>query len=94
MGERLWVSAWCLSEKTRGGRGIEYKQPRIFGSRRGDQDRTSQTVFIKMPKCIYTRSKNVDTQEVGEQGRANVVARKFRGKSLKEEVRVIATPGL
>ena len=28
--------------------GDDYKQPNIFGSRRGDQDRTSETVFIKI----------------------------------------------
>ena len=28
--------------------GIEYRQPSSFASRRGDQDRTSQTVFIKI----------------------------------------------
>ena len=37
------VFAWCLSEFVE----IEYRQPNSFASRRGDQDRTSQTVFIK-----------------------------------------------
>ena len=60
--------------------GIEYKQPRIFASRRDDQDQTSQTVFIKLPKCIYIRSRNAYTQEVGKQDRANVEARKLEGR--------------
>ena len=46
------VFAWCLSEFV----GIEYRQPNSFGSRRGDQDRTSETVFIKLQKYIHTRS--------------------------------------
>ena len=46
------VFAWCLSEFVE----IEYKQPNSFGSRRGDQDRTSETVFIKLQKYIHTRS--------------------------------------
>ena len=58
----------------------EYKQPNIFASRRGDQDRTSKTVFIKLQKCIHTRSGNAYTQEVEEQDRANVEARKLEGR--------------
>ena len=30
---------------------------RIFGSRRGDQDQTSETVFIKLQGCIYAQAK-------------------------------------
>ena len=42
--------------KDEGGRGIEYKQPSSFGSRRGDQDRTSETVFINLQRCKHIGS--------------------------------------
>jgi hypothetical protein len=47
-GGRLWVFAWCLRNRARGFHKVEYRQPNIFGSPRGDQDRTSETVFIKI----------------------------------------------
>jgi hypothetical protein len=53
--------------KDEGGRGIEYKQPSSFGSRRGDQDRTSETVFIKLQRCKHT----------GRGGRASQEAEKL-----------------
>ena len=49
-------------------------------SRDSNPSRTSQTVFIKLQKYIHTRSGNAYTQEVEEQGRANVEARKLEGR--------------
>ena len=57
------VFAWCLSEFVE----IEYRQPNSFGSRRGDQDRTSETVFIKLQRCKHT----------GRGGRASQEAEKL-----------------
>ena len=60
--EAEWGTGLPVPEWIGRNRGDDYKKPSIVGSRRGDPDRTSETVFIKL-RYIHTRRGGRASQE-------------------------------